>query len=50
MLTIDTLFPPITNYYKTSNSWKCSRFKAIVGRGRAKLSGITGHGRNRGRI
>ena len=29
--------PPITNYYKTSNSWKCSRCKPIVGHGHATL-------------
>ena len=36
--------PPITNYYKTSNSWKCSRCKPIDGRGRATLRGITDRG------
>ena len=47
-ITTDAMSPPINNYYKTSNSWKCPRCKKIVGFVHAALDGVTG-GTSRGR-
>ena len=47
-ITTYAMSPPINNYYKTSNSWKCPRCKKIVGFVHAALDGVTG-GTSRGR-